>query len=613
MLLLSSNLVKGQNVDFTIGGNVTGYYFEFEKKLLQKKSETELKGLLEGVFVEVIHDGVVIDKTFTNEYGEYTFTIPGNAVYQLAFSREGYRNEFLKLDTRINTEEDLHIEFLGIEILMNSYKSEERNKESLGKLEFSKAKGRFVFTPDKNRIMKEGLLGKKETFDNAVELLSRAVIKNEVLISSRAKVPREEPEDANNAVESNPKLSADSENANTIPKDSNKIDSNIDISEADVGFEELDTSIKRTYSKADIDALEIAIKKAEARIYREKTYARSPMDEVLIQLKQQKIAIAKAELEKAKALLDTKDREITDKSNQLLLTVFLIIGLIFLLGVTLWFYREKQAVNKALTKQRKITEDSLHYAHRIQRSQLVPAKQIESEWNIFIYYAPKSIVSGDFYWYHHDNKELYLAAIDCTGHGVPGAFLTSIANAELNSIVKEHNITDTGEILSRLHHQIFTGLRQGEDETMGMEGMDMCLVKINLDTLEMQYSGGFNAPLVYDGSEAHILKVDSQSVGGRSLRNESDPNRSFQSNSYNLSDKDRVYLYSDGYMDQFRYQDTQKFGVKRFKNIVRDTYSESLLSQKQTFKKAFKQWKGDQEQIDDVLLLGIAIKDLKQS
>lgn len=257
-------------------------------------------------------------------------------------------------------------------------------------------------------------------------------------------------------------------------------------------------------------------------------------------------------------------------------------------------------------KSREIT-DSIKYANNIQ-SALMPKEEEVANYftEAFVLFKPKAIISGDFYWISEvDNKIIYATA-DCTGHGVPGGFMSMLGISLLNEVIKEHELTDPALILSRLRKKVITALRQKGISGEHQDGMDMIICVIDKTKKELVYASA-NRPLyiVSKNNSSFTLreyKGDSQPVGiyGRELK----PFRQFQ---VQLSEDDTIYTFSDGFADQFGGPSGKKFKYKQMQELFLAVAGKSLAQQKVLIDLAFINWQGDIEQIDDVCVIGVKI------
>lgn len=255
-------------------------------------------------------------------------------------------------------------------------------------------------------------------------------------------------------------------------------------------------------------------------------------------------------------------------------------------------------------KNRDITS-SIEYAKRIQEAILPSKDHIFSRFKkAFILYKPKDIVSGDFYWFGEKDGNKIFAVVDCTGHGVPGAFMSMIGHNLLHQIVQEKGVTDPGQILNLLHKGVQEALRQGQNEINTNDGMDVSLISINDSTKEVRWAGA-NRPLVLIDSNGAMTKYDGNKfpVGGAQL----DVNRVFTTHLVKHELPSMAYMFTDGYADQFGGDKGKKFMVKRFHDLLLSIYLYKTEEQKRELEHNLEQWRQNHEQVDDVLVVGIAI------
>ncbi len=264
----------------------------------------------------------------------------------------------------------------------------------------------------------------------------------------------------------------------------------------------------------------------------------------------------------------------------------------------------EQRVKLAET-HREITS-SLNYAQRIQQTLLSHITVIKKTFpESFILFRPRDIVSGDFYWFADipNKSKIVLAAIDCTGHGVPGAFMTMISHQLLDEIVIGKGITEPNEILNYLHRAIRRVLRQ--EQTSSREGMDLALVVIDTENRTMEFSGAKN-PIVYiQNGILHHIKGDRISIGGEQM----EQNRTFTKHKIDLSVPTTFYLFSDGYQDQFGGKQKRKFMLKQMKEIFSQIYHQPIDFQKDYLERTLSEWMeaGLESQTDDILLIGVKV------
>tara|TARA_R110000782_G_scaffold110863_1_gene200385 strand:- start:64296 stop:67481 length:3186 start_codon:yes stop_codon:yes gene_type:complete len=269
-----------------------------------------------------------------------------------------------------------------------------------------------------------------------------------------------------------------------------------------------------------------------------------------------------------------------------------------------------EQVNSKLETQKKIIEvanknitDSINYAKKIQEAILPKATKLEKIIDfISILFVPKDVVSGDFYWFEKMGKKIILAAADCTGHGVPGAFMSMIGINNLNQIVLENKTTQPDIILKELNNSIKKALKQDDKDSESKDGMDIALTCIDYETNTLTYSGAFR-PLVYiRNNKLFELKGSRQPIGG------SAPNDfAYDLHTIPLQKGDVFYLFSDGYPDQFGGPKGKKLMNKNLKDKFLAIHQESPAKQKEILLNDFNTWKGNNEQIDDILIIVIKI------
>ena len=257
-------------------------------------------------------------------------------------------------------------------------------------------------------------------------------------------------------------------------------------------------------------------------------------------------------------------------------------------------------------KNMNITE-SIRYAHNIQNS-ILPSESIihAALPNSFIYFRPKDVVSGDFYWFHESvesgRRKIVIAAIDCTGHGVPGALMSMIGNGLLNDIVKVRKIIDPSLILNELHVGVRTALNQ--EKTDLRDGMDLALCVIDTFENTIQFAGAMNSLYYIQDNMLHEIKGNKKSIGGT----QSEEIRVFSTNTIQLKETTSLYICSDGYFHQFGGESKKKFSTKRFKELLLKIHPFSMSEQKVILQKTMEGWIGTLNQIDDILVIGVKIE-----
>jgi len=251
-------------------------------------------------------------------------------------------------------------------------------------------------------------------------------------------------------------------------------------------------------------------------------------------------------------------------------------------------------------KNKKITE-SINYAKRIQTAILPNSRVINRALpDSFILYKPRDVVSGDFPWFVQIKDDIFIAAVDCTGHGVPGALLSLIGYFLLNDIVRSRKITEPGKILDLLDEGVTTTLRQDEDSTT-KDGMDIALCKINLIAGEVEYAGAHRPLYIMKNGAMEEVKGNKFPIGGGIFKNQTN----FTNTKINLSKGDSIYFSSDGFPDQFGGPEGRKFGPKKTREIIERVHAMPMKDSVGVFDQEWEGWRGDHKQTDDVLLIGI--------
>jgi serine phosphatase RsbU (regulator of sigma subunit) len=260
-----------------------------------------------------------------------------------------------------------------------------------------------------------------------------------------------------------------------------------------------------------------------------------------------------------------------------------------------------------IAQQNKDITDSIIYARRIQRAILPKHKLLQDFLDMYIFYRPRDIVSGDFYWMTKKDDKLVIVAADCTGHGVPGAFMSILGVAFLTEIVSNDPNVYANEILNKLRESVVrslnqTGTQTEEDET-AQDGMDIALCVIDYPSMTLQYAGANNPLILIRDNELQEVKADRMPIAYSDRHGD----RAFTNNLIPLHPGDCIYMFSDGYADQFGGDGEKRYSSKRLKNSLLEIHGLPLEQQKQSMADKYDQWKGKHEQIDDVLLIGIKI------
>ncbi len=265
---------------------------------------------------------------------------------------------------------------------------------------------------------------------------------------------------------------------------------------------------------------------------------------------------------------------------------------------------EIEAKNEELESLYKQVTDSIHYAKRIQEAILPPQHIIKTLLpESFVLFKPKDIVSGDFYWMAKKENYTYFAAIDCTGHGVPGAFMSLVGHNLLKDIITNTNAIEPADIMNKLREGVINTLHASNRDQAAKDGMDMTLCRINFDTLELQYAAAFNPLYIIRNNELVQHDADKFPIGlfiG--------DYKSFNNHTIQLQKGDTLFLFSDGYADQFGGVKGKKFMVGNFRRLLQElNANQSFAKLKPELETTLTSWQGEHEQVDDILVIGVRV------
>jgi serine phosphatase RsbU (regulator of sigma subunit)/tetratricopeptide (TPR) repeat protein len=291
-----------------------------------------------------------------------------------------------------------------------------------------------------------------------------------------------------------------------------------------------------------------------------------------------------------------------------IILIVIILGIVgFVVFILIRQNRIKQKVNSELAEKNHIIEeqhkditDSIQYSKRIQEAIMPPIHLWETTLpDSFLLYKPKDVLSGDFYWMEKTKDAIYFAACDCTGHGVPGAMVSVICSTALNRAVKEFGLKDTGQILNKVRELVLETFEKSEDNVQ--DGMDISLCSLNTKTLSLTWSGA-NNPLWYlDKGEPKEITATKQPIG------KVDNPVPFATHTIQLNKNDIIYVFTDGYADQFGGPKGKKFKYKQLKELLVNNANKTMKEQRESLLNAFENWKGNLEQVDDVCVIGVRV------
>lgn len=317
-----------------------------------------------------------------------------------------------------------------------------------------------------------------------------------------------------------------------------------------------------------------------------------------------------------------KESEIARQAQQLERKNFwlLIVGvstcaLAAIIFLTFFTLQKKRRLNGLLTRQnqeikaqRQKIISSISYAKRIQHSSLAP-QEVLSQWfpESFIFFRPKDIVSGDFYWLRKVEDKILLAVVDCTGHGVPGAFMSLIACEKLNKAVGELGLRNPGDIITAVNREIITSLNQENAPENAQDGLDISLCAIDTTRREILFSGANAAITMVSGSEQKEIKSTALGVGGATYGSGYRNGFCFENTRLDYNNGDSLFMYTDGFYDQFGGLERKKFNKSRFREVIDNIARTGIRGGANYCSSVLEQWKGSSGQTDDILVLGLRL------
>ncbi|HTF03785.1 MAG TPA: SpoIIE family protein phosphatase, partial [Bacteroidia bacterium] len=286
--------------------------------------------------------------------------------------------------------------------------------------------------------------------------------------------------------------------------------------------------------------------------------------------------------------------------------------LLILVGFVIYGSIQRKKTNRLLALQNaeisvknKDITDSINYARRIQQS-VLPDEHVlfDNVTDAFVLYKPRDIVSGDFYWFRKEGNRLYVACADCTGHGVPGALVSVVGVNILAQILEANRKISTGELLNQLHRMLIQALNKDTHARDSKDGMDIAMMCIDTAANTIEFSGAGRPLYRFDGTALTQIKGDRFSIGGAK---DFDDTTSFTTVALPLIRGEAFYMFSDGYADQFGGPQNKKFMSRQFVDLIAVHAKEEMTAQQTTLERSFENWKGNYEQVDDVLVIGIRI------
>ena len=257
--------------------------------------------------------------------------------------------------------------------------------------------------------------------------------------------------------------------------------------------------------------------------------------------------------------------------------------------------------NSELVQHNKDMLDSIQYASRIQEAILPDVQKIKNAFkDAFVLYQPKDVVSGDYYFFYQRGNKAFVAAVDCTGHGVPGALMSFIANGALKEVIIKKGVEEPSEILYALDEELFLALNKSKDGVVSLDGMDVAIGVFDFVEQTFSYAGAFRPVLVVRDNELIEMEASRYPIGFYA-----DVQKVFTTQTIDIKQNDAFYFFTDGYCDQFGGERKKKFNRKQFKELLLSAQEMEMSEQEAYLQYVLKNWRQDEPQTDDILVMGI--------
>ena len=558
-----------------IAGSVYGYNHDPSRKFFKKEKPIVREGVLEAASVQAFVKDKLLNSVTTDAQGNFRIKLDTGLLYRLEFSKAGYSKSVLLIDLKtVRAENATSALFLGnAQLVLNRFpvKDTVEQNQPFGRLFYNQRKRTLDFEVLKTKG--GGGLFSKTDPNSPVALLKKALAENKEQIAN-------EERDEKLREEANKKISIDF----ALPPN---------------------PAVARITEK-DVRKREAEIEQARRQLEIDRTKAITHEDSLIIQERTGQLDDALNELTSAKKIIDLQKDEL---SAQQKLLVVASGGVILLVAFLFFIYRTSLArrkINVLLEeKNRKIT-DSIMYAKYIQQS-ILPAESLVQKLlpESFIYHQARDIVSGDFYWISEIDSKIIVAAVDCTGHGVPGAFMSLIGSTLLNEIVNEKRIVQPSQILKQLHEGVLKSLNQNMGELNCQDGMEMSLCVIDRAAELITFAGAMNPIYIIDDDDITLVRPSAHAIGGLGTGLKKEITIAFAEQEIKIKKGMSLYMFTDGFMDQFGGPENIKLNTGRFKKMLLEMQKQEIKKQGLIVGETLKHWRGNQKQTDDILLIGI--------
>ena len=654
LLILSISLgIKSQTGKFTLTG-----------KVINTKKEK-----LHDVLYKLYKNNTPVDSALTSVQGSFNIKFDLNSIYLLEFSKKGFVSKKIIIDTQIPKgytgkfykkinivildsvgKGDLRSE-AGLPVLKYYFNLKEddfvsenisgnKNNEKLLFKHIEKLKKEINHYKNELEKQKELLSGNPNQNQQDSLLIREAQIKaDKIIANARHK--------ASLILEASKKDSAD--RASSLEKATKNITDedfetlNVDEKEfkekqAVITYQKQIQELTQRQNKTAEDSLDIQehklslrkefIELARAKLENDRLMAKTHEDSLKIQqreaelfLIEQNMQMAAKEIDAARKELALKDLQLRQKNIIIYGTLIGLLLLFILLIVIYRHYREKKKMNQILEAQNKKLEEqnnkisaqnhqimeSIKSGERIQ-SAILPSNQLLTHFfpDSFVFFLPRDVVSGDFYWFSVQDNKLFVAAVDCTGHGVPGAFMSLIGNTLLNHIVNEKGIYTPSEILKELHLGVRQALSQSRSEESEdhADGMDISLCRFDKKNKEIKLALANHTAFILNKGEITEIEGDEFGIADELI---GDDKPEFTDHTFPMNKDATLYMFSDGFPDQFGGPKNKKFYISNLKKLFIKNEALSMQEQYNQLSDKFKEWKGNNRQFDDVLVMGFKL------
>lgn len=575
-LILCALLFSMANSLFANDLKITGQVFG-------TKFDAELKEdlLLIGAAVVVYEGKTEVTRSKTSVAGIFKLDVPVNKQYTVVVSKDGFNSKTIGLDTRgiyVGSKDKLvlhHFDFVLLDAESNP--KDVSKREPMGDLIYNARKGEFKFKPNKKFRTERSRHDESLRLIKGLQLMGREVKQEQPDRKKDKEALIDAPAQEVNKADGPPARRAAS------------------------------TGTRKPVDKSDVENQKQDLAKAKERLRVLKLQARTEEDSMLIHDLEGEILANETDLENAERIIELQESEIALQNKLKTIYGVSIVILLLLLGLIAWQYWDKLKINKLLAKRNTEITKSMNYASGIQKSFLKSEDQMRKLLpSLVLYFRPRDVVSGDFYWSAEVAGKVVLAAVDCTGHGVPGAFMSMIGNTLLDEIVNKKNTIDPGTILENLDREVVKLLQQDQPGKSAQDGMDMSICVIDKANMTLEFAGAKNFMIRVQGNDLDIIKADYNSIGGRAMRKADGFNKKFKTQSFQVEEGTAFYMFTDGFMDQFGGGENKKFNLPNFTDLIlscaqhKDGKVQQLM-----LESTFKNWMGELAQVDDVLVVGM--------